>query len=71
MEITLQPRTKREENALKAIAKAMNIPIKKDDTLMSKEEFFTKIEQSRKQYKEGKFTRISNEEELEKYFEEL
>jgi len=38
--------------------------VTEDDTLMSKEEFFAKIDRSIQQAKEGKVTRIDNHEEL-------
>ncbi len=40
---------------------------KPDPTLMSREEFFAKIDRSRQQAREGKVTRIENKEELKKF----
>ena len=38
------------------------VPLSDDDTLMSKEDFFAKIERSRQQHKEGKVKRYTTEE---------
>ena len=40
--------------------------VTEDDTLMSKEEFFAKIDRSIQQAKEGKVTRIDSHEEFKK-----
>ena len=47
------------------------VPISEDDTLMSKEEFFNKLDQSLQQVKEGKTVRITSSEDLETLFESL
>ena len=47
------------------------IPITEDDTLMSKEVFFAKIDRARKEAKEGKGKVLSSKEELMAYFENL
>lgn len=45
--------------------------VKEDDTLMSKEEFFAKIEESEKQIKRGEYTVINTKEELDNFFNSL
>ena len=45
--------------------------VKEDDTLMTKEEFFAKIEESRKQIERGEYTVINTKEELDNFFESL
>jgi len=42
------------------------VPVTKDDTLMTEEEFFAKIDYSLQQAKDGKTTRISDPVEIEK-----
>lgn len=43
------------------------VPIAKDDSLMTKDEFYAKIDRSLKQIKEGKFTRIETKDDLENF----
>ena len=45
--------------------------VKEDDTLMSKEEFFAKIEESEKQIERGEYTVINTKEELNNFFNSL
>jgi len=45
--------------------------VSEDDTLMSKEEFFAKIDRSLQEYEEGKFTRVKGKEELKKFLSSL
>ena len=40
---------------------------KNDPTLMTKEEFFAKVDKSRAQYERGEYTRINSEEELKAF----
>ncbi|SCD22236.1 Hypothetical protein PSM36_3453 [Proteiniphilum saccharofermentans] len=47
------------------------VPVKEDDTLMSKEEFFAKIDRSLQEIEEGKFTRISGKKELQEFLDNL
>ena len=47
------------------------VPVVEDDTLMSKEEFFSKIDRALKEAEQGKVTRISSEEELASFFDSL
>ncbi|HBG40507.1 MAG TPA: prevent-host-death protein [Porphyromonadaceae bacterium] len=48
------------------------VPMKEDDdSLMSKEEFFAKIDRSLQDIKEGRFTRISGKKELKDYLASL
>ena len=37
---------------------------KEDPTLMTKEEFFAKVDKSKAQYERGEYTRFSNEKEM-------
>ena len=46
-------------------------PVSNDDTLMSKEEFFAKIDRSLQEIEEGKFTRVTGKEELKRYLDSL
>ena len=43
----------------------------KDDSLMTKEQFFAMIEEAEQQYKEGKYTRISTPEEMRAFLDSL
>ena len=47
------------------------VPVTSDDTLMSKEDFFAKIDRARQEAKEGKGTVINTKEELNAYFDSL
>ena len=47
------------------------IPVTDDDTLMSKEEFFAKLEMSKQEIKDGKGIKIRSREELQAYFDGL
>ena len=47
------------------------VPVTEDDTLMSKKDFFEKIDHSLQQAKEGKTTRVRGIEELNKFLESL
>ncbi len=40
---------------------------KEDPTLMTKEEFFAKVDKSKAQYERGEYTRINSEEELKAF----
>ena len=46
-------------------------PVSKDDTLMTKEAFFAKIDQAVKDIEDGKGIVIENREELMAYFDSL
>lgn len=46
-------------------------PLTEDDTLMSKEEFFRKLERARKEIKEGKGTTVRTKEELDAFLDSL
>ena len=57
--ITIYPKNKKQTSLLKSLLEAMNINFdtkeaEKDDTLMSKEEFYAKIDEARKEIEEGK-----------------
>ena len=47
------------------------VPITEDDTLMSKEEFFNKLDRSLQQAKEGKTVRVSSSEEIKALLDSL
>jgi hypothetical protein len=47
------------------------VPITEDDTLMSKKEFFAKIDRGLQEAKEGKGTVLASKEDLMAYFENL
>ncbi len=47
------------------------IPVQEDDTLMSKEEFFAKIDKALEEAEQGKVTRIRSKEELSAFFDSL
>lgn len=47
------------------------VPISEDDTLMSKEEFFAKIDRSLQEAKEGKVKTFSTKEEFHSFLETL
>lgn len=44
---------------------------KEDPTLMTKEEFFAKVDKSKAQYERGEYTRFSNEDEMVKWLNSL
>lgn len=47
------------------------VPVTEDDTLMSEEEFFAKIDKALEEAAQGKVTRIRSEEELSAFFDSL
>lgn len=47
------------------------LPVEKDDTLMSKEDFFAMIDKALKEVDEGKVTRVKNKEEMIKHLNSL
>ena len=47
------------------------IPVTEDDTLMSKEKFFAKIDRALEEAKEGKGTVLHSKDELMAYFDSL
>ena len=47
------------------------VPITEDDTLMSKEAFFSKIDRARQQIREGKSTTVRSKKELFDYLDSL
>jgi antitoxin (DNA-binding transcriptional repressor) of toxin-antitoxin stability system len=47
------------------------VPVKNDDTLMSREEFFDKIDRAAKGIREGKGTTVHSREELLEYLDSL
>jgi len=65
---------KSEAPRLRAVLKALGVTklkIKEDETKMTKEEFFDKLESARKQIKNGQSTTINSKEELETFFDSL
>ena len=44
---------------------------KEDPTLMTKEEFFARVDKSKAQYERGEYTRFSNEDEMVKWLNSL
>lgn len=46
-------------------------PVKDDDTLMSKEDFFAKIDRAKQEAKDGKGIVIESKEDLMAYFDNL
>ena len=44
---------------------------KEDSTLMSKEEFFRRIDESKKQYEQGEYTRFSDKDEMNRWLNTL
>lgn len=47
------------------------VPVKKDDTLMTREEFFAKIDRALKEADEGKMYRVKTKAELKEYINNL
>ncbi len=47
------------------------VPVTEDDTLMTKEEFFRKVDEGIRQIEEGKGTNVRTPEELDEFFESL
>jgi len=45
--------------------------VKKDPTLLTKEKFYAEIDEAIAQYKRGEYTRITPEDDLKKFLEEL
>ena len=62
-EITIQPKSKEQVNALEIILKAMDIPFKKSKEKKNpyNPEFVAKIKRSEKNFSEGKYTTIKVE----------
>ena len=62
-----------DENLLaKAVKYIRKLAAKKEDpTLMTKEEFFARVDKSKAQYERGEYTRFSNEDEMVKWLNSL
>ena len=62
-----------DENLLaKAVKYVRKLAAKKEDpTLMTKEEFFARVDKSKAQYERGEYTRFSNEDEMVKWLNSL
>ncbi|HUH52246.1 MAG TPA: DUF2683 family protein [Flavobacterium sp.] len=58
--ITIHPKNKKQEVAIKQILKALEIPFKKTESPYNPE-FVEKIKESEQQIKEGKVTRLTKE----------
>lgn len=71
--IIIIPESKRQSSIIKAFLKEMKIrfEVEKDDTEMTKEEFFAKIDRAKQEVKEGKVTRINTTEELHAFLKSL
>ncbi|MDR0505649.1 MAG: hypothetical protein LBH32_02365 [Dysgonamonadaceae bacterium] len=75
--IVAYPATEDQMSLLKGLLKEMKIRFsvkkekKKDDSLFTKEEYFAMLDESIKQYKEGKYTTVHNKEELKQFLEQL
>jgi len=65
--IIIIPESKKQSSVIKAFLKEMKIRFetKKDDTKMTSEEFFKKIDEAKKQVRAGKTTRLTPELEKE------
>lgn len=62
--IIVYPKNKKQKNLLQSLFKEMNIRFEieeNDDTRMTKEEFYTKIEEAKQEAREGKVTRVKKE----------
>jgi antitoxin YefM len=46
-------------------------PVAEDDSLMSKEEFFAKIDRALEQYKRGEYTVVRSKDELKNFLDSL
>ena len=56
----------------KAVKYIRKLAAKKEDpTLMTKEEFFARVDKSKAQYERGEYTRFSNEDEMVKWLNSL
>jgi len=64
---------KDDDSRVRRLAKYLRrlVKEKEDPTLMTKEEFFAKIDKSLRQAEEGKVTRISSKEELHRFLDSL
>ncbi len=71
--IIIIPESKKQSSVIKAFLKEMKIrfEVEKDDTEMTKEEFFAKIDRAKQEVKEGKVTRINTTEELHAFLKNL
>ena len=59
-----------DENLLKRVAKYLRRVVaekQKDPTLMTKEEFFAKLEKGEKQYRQGKYYEMLSDEDLDDF----
>ncbi len=71
--IIIFPESKKQSSVIKAFLKEMKVrfEVEKDDTEMTKEEFFAKIDRAKQEVKEGKVTRINTTEELHAFLKNL
>lgn len=72
--IIITPENKKQFSAIKAFLEVVNIRFKtekKDDTLMTEEEFYANIDRSIQQAKEGKGTTVKTKKELQTYLNSL
>lgn len=72
--ITIYPKNKKQKSLLKSLLEEMKIRFeisKSDDTLMTEEEFYGKIDRAKQQAREGKGTRVKTKKELHNYLDSL
>ncbi|MBS1737210.1 MAG: hypothetical protein JSS98_11490 [Bacteroidetes bacterium] len=72
--ITIYPKNEKQKSLLKSLLEEMKIRFKiskADDTLMTEEEFYAKIDSAKQQAKEGKGTRVGTKEDLHTYLNSL
>lgn len=71
--IIIIPESTKQSSVIKAFLKEMKVRFEtqKDDTKMSKEEFFQKIDEAKQQIKEGKSTVVRTKEELHSFLDSL
>lgn len=72
--ITIYPKNEKQKSLLKSLLEEMKIRFKiskPDDTLMTEDEFYAKIDRAKQQASEGKGTRVRTKEELHTYLNSL
>lgn len=72
--IIIMPKSEKQFSAIKTFLEEMKIRFKtekKDDSLLTEEEFYAKIDRAKQQAKEGKGTLIKTKEELHAYLDSI
>lgn len=73
--ITVYPKNEKQKSLLTSLLEEMKIRFEttqsKDETLLSEEEFYAKIDRAAKQAEDGNVTRIKDKEELKSFLESL